>query len=300
MPAPDPPQPPVRGTSVVDDCMEKLTQNLFAVEVRLKYHEKLTQAQRAMFRSGCADTSGCEYTRVREQPCASVEVVPLTEPPDEGEAWALELRNKMRIVVREITAATTVDLRTALQYVRTHPPHTLCFIEDLLCCLRTSEPAGADAAKTFTEEWGEMVRMYLFLDWYLHQLECGCYSCKPDHGVPIARVLLARFKTADGDRCRVIAIDSKEPYRRPLRVDSCRPAIRGKIDLGQHLWQPLESVQAHMQASGVVLETEPVGVAKGAFNKVVDSALRMPEEGRPLRAFTILDPFKRERVIAFS
>ena len=303
-PPPPPAPPPAAGLapgrgSAIDDCLKKLTDNLFSVEVRLKYHEALTQAQRAMFRSGCADTSGCEYTRVREQPCAEVEVVADTEPVDDVEAWVKDFREKMRRIIQELRQAFSINVQTALQYVRTHPPYTLCFIEDLLCCLRPAEPSGAREAKAFTQDWAPLVAMYLFMDWYLHQLECACWSCKPDRGVPIARVLLQRIKTDRGDRCRVVKIDTMEPYRRPLRPELCRPIKRGDVDLAQYVWQPLDSVAARMQLSGIDMGHERIAAAD-AVDKIASGQLSMPGEMRTVLAHTILDPFARERIVAFS
>jgi hypothetical protein len=161
--------------------LPRLRQNLFAVELRLRYREKLAQPQRAMFRSGC-DTSGCEYTRVLEYPCVRAEPVPLDCLPDDSKQWREDFDQTWKKVREEIERVASVDLDEVLKYLRKHPPHKFCFLDDLVCCFRGSGTRDSYEAKKNADRWRPLVQFWLFVDWYLHYLECACWSCLPDRG----------------------------------------------------------------------------------------------------------------------
>src|SRR5205823_11568473 len=108
--------------------------------------------------------------------------------------------------------------------------YKFCFLDDVVCCLI------GQGRKAQTEL--RSIAFLLYLDWLLHEFQCPCPSCRPDRGVPIARVVLRRADQTAGRPCRVVLIEAATPYRRLLQRDDCRPVRRGRIDLVPYLWQP--------------------------------------------------------------
>jgi hypothetical protein len=277
-----------------EECYRGLRQNLFAVELRLRYRENLAQPQRAMFRSGC-DTSGCEYTRVLEYPCVRAEPVPLDCLPDDSKQWREDFDQSWTSVRDEIDRLLKLDLDSVLLYLRKHPPHKFCFLEDLVCCFRgtgTKDPATI-------KRWGPVLRFWLFLDWYLHQLECACWSCRPDRGVPIARVLLQRVKVNDAETCRVVLIETTAPWRRPLHKDRCRPIAPGARDLAPYLWQPVPYVTQQLREVGIRLSSAEMQITE-SITRIGESPVEVDADVRALRALVVKDPFDCERIVAFD
>ena len=282
-----------------EQCYSELRQNLFAVELRLRYRETLAQPERAMFRSGC-DTGGCEYTRVLEQPCVRAEPVPLDCLPDDSKEWRTTFNQARTSVRDEIERVLKLDLDAVLQYLRKRPPHKFCFLEDLVCCFRGSGTQEPAVAKRSAAVWRPLLGFWLFLDWYLHHLECACWSCRPDRGVPIARLLLQRVKVGEADTCRVVLIDSTPPWRRPLHKDRCRPIAPGARDLAPYLWQPVPYVTQQLREAGIRLASATVEVSSETIARIGDSPVEVDADVRALRALVIKDPFDCDRIVAFD
>jgi len=283
-----------------EQCYRGLRQNLFAVELRLRYREKLAQPQRAMFRSGC-DTSGCEYTRVLEYPCVRAEPVTLDCLPDDSQEWREHFNQSWTNLRDEIDRVLKLDLDAVLQYLRKHPPHKFCFLEDLVCCFRGTGTQDPTVLKRNAATWRPLLRFWLFLDWYLHHLECACWSCRPDRGVPIARVLLQRVKIDDADTCRVVLIDSTPPWRRALHKDRCRPIAPGARDLVPYLWQPVPYVVQQLREVGIQLASAEVQISEEAITtRIGESPVEVDGDVRALRALVVKDPFDCERIVAFE
>jgi hypothetical protein len=143
------------------------------------------------------------------------------------------------------------------------------------------------------------ILFWLFFDWLLHELECPCGSCRPDRGVPIARVLLRRSVERGQRRCRVMLIDTAPPHRRPLRKDPCRPVPRGEMDLAPYLWQPGVAAIDALAMQGINVRSQVLDEETlfGALGKMVLS-LRRDDDTR-LLALLVSDPFKCDRVAGF-
>ena len=268
---------------------------LFAVDLTLRYHEDLAQGQRTMFRHACGgDAQPCGYSRIVERPCVHLDVVKdLRVTPEDRDAieWERDFRVKLEAYIKELRAALLGrDAGDVVRYVRQHPLATLCFVEDYVCCIREQDKAGR-------ANWRGLVGEWLLLDWILQQLRCDCWSCRPDAGVRIARVLLRRIKVRAGVRCRVVMIDSGPRFRRALHK-ACRPIRTGAIDLAPYLWQPVSDVCTQLVTRGVKVPDVPP-LRKSLMEEVFTTGLLAVEAGRAISPVVMEDPLGVPRVAAF-
>jgi hypothetical protein len=286
-----------------DNCLDTLLGGLFAVNLSLRYHEDMAQGQRAMFRSGCSDVGSCEYTRVLERPCVHAEVASLNgDDDDESEVWHKEFSLRGALAQRDINAALKQGPEAVLKYLRRHPPYKFCFLGDLVCCLvdqYEQRDEKVDKKDPWGIGWGERLMLWLYLDWLLHELECPCWSCKPDRGVPLARVLLRRVSVRNEQTCRVLLIDTSVPHRRPLQKDTCRPIPRGRIDLAPYVWQPWPYVRERLGAIGVNVTEMSEKAEADLLSNLVRAPLLLDADARDLEAWVVKDPFSGDRVAAF-
>lgn len=224
------------------DCLRIPPEELFAMQLSLRYHEDLAQGQRALFRGPCADDGPCQYARVLERPCVHLEEVPLwrnqDEPTDE-ERWLRDFRRGLAQQVAAIRAAVLKGSDAVLQHIRHNPPYRFCHLEEMVCCLRRNETPNTPVP---TQRWLEIAKL-LMLDWMLRQLACPCPACPPDDGVPLGRVILRRRVVAGRAQCGVVMIDQDAAHRRALRKTPCRPVDATSGDLAAFLWQPASRLQ---------------------------------------------------------
>jgi hypothetical protein len=283
-----------------EDCLRELTRGLFAVDLSLVYGETLAQSQRAMFRSGCSDDGASEYTRVLEAPTVRPTVKPLDAPAADAEAerrWEEELRRERERAWAAIRDASARGLEELLRYVRHHPPHKLCFLEELLCCL---SKAGHEKARE--QESYRWIPIWLYLDWFMRQVDCPCFSCRSDDGVPLARVLMSRRILAGKTVCKVISIDTSERHRRLLHKDHCRPIRGGAIDLTSLVGRYREEVEGMLALQNVALELHELAAEDPAAHARMIAGHFSLEPGRDrrLRILTVRSPFGRELVAGFE
>jgi hypothetical protein len=270
--------------------------DMVAVNLTLRYDEKLSHGQRAMFRSDCCDVSGCEYGRIQERPCVHVEVAELDDCADDTTgrdilAWYTE---RVQEVITEVKTATQRNIAALIRYLRDHPPHSLCFIEEYLCCLLQKDEGKTRPLATAERM---LVSWWLYVDRLLHNFRCNCASCRTDRGVPIARVLLKRVKGRSGYRCQVMMIDERTPYRRPLTLE-CRPINPGYLDLVPFLWQPRRQVEARLVAEG--MEVVPDDKKPVEFERGTKGGDWSAPRGSTIRLLSIKDPVECDRVTAFQ
>lgn len=254
-----PPPPPAAGTPTRGEepsCFDLDIADAVAVRISLRYHEDLAQGQRAMFRSGCTETAACEYTRVLERPCVSLEMIPIDakfgELPDEAQ-WIDDLKTATAAEVCRLMQLTSGGLEAVLQELRRHPPFQTCFLEDVVCCLLEQQKADKLA-----NDWALKLMLRMYMDWLMRQLRCDCWSCRPDTGVPLATVLLRRTVVDGKARCRVVGIGTRGSHRRLLRKDSCRPLTQGMIDLTPFLMESAKSLQGRLRSMGMSMNTTEV------------------------------------------
>jgi hypothetical protein len=297
-----------------EDCWQTLGADLFAVNLTLRYHEDMAHGQRAMFRSGCSDSGACEYSRVLENPCVHAEIgVADCYEDEEYQSWSREFEIRRVKAEREIQAALKAGPEGVLQYLRRHPPYKFCFLEELVCCLIGQPEPDSDGSNAYERRQQKnpdsaiwrgsygRIEFWLYLDWLQHELECPCWVCKPDRGVPLARVLLKRMRVRGEDTCRVMLIDVSVPHRRPLRKDVCRPVPRGAIDLAPYLWQSDQYVRDQLGSVGVTVNERQVASEAELVGKLgLDALLIDTRAARRVDAFIVTDPFKCKRVVAFG
>jgi len=309
---PTPPaNPDDRAQDGPRDCFELSRGDLFAVQLNLRYHEDLAQGQRAMFRGGCSDVGPCEYARVLERPCVHLEVVPWkVEPYDEAkdeQQWLDSLRQRLqRHWHQRILPVLQQGPDAVLRYLAHNPPYQLCFLEEVLCCLREQAAPDPNARERALDPELLRVGMYLVWDWLLRELQCPCASCRPDTGVPLSRVLLRRTVTGNRTQCKVLMIDSHVPHRRPLRKDDCRPIPEGRIDLKQFLWQSPAFVQSRFDSLRVKLSQndnylQTANAQQFESLMAERQILTFDPAWQPgLIAHVVTDPFGTPRIAAFE
>jgi hypothetical protein len=290
-----------------EKCWGMLRGDVVGVDLWLRHHEDLAQGQRSLLRSGCGDAGGCEYTRVRENPCvyAEVDVTNRTCDDDtEWETWVSAFYERYRLFIAEIRGVLAKGLDAIVHYLHKHPPYRLCFLEEFVCCLRETEKPNAPRNIGQPGVYST-IGFWIYYDWLLHQLECPCQGCRPDRGVPLARVLVRRPDERDG-KCRVLFIDAGSPPRRWLRKDPCRPLPRGAIDLAPYLWQP-RGVLGDLRRMGVAVKdtVEKQGwiderAAYILAGRTREELFVQPDQQQGVIAHVVRDPFDCERVAAFS
>jgi hypothetical protein len=298
-PEDDPCAPPPKDTkkglrgqpaAAAKDCWERIGENAFAVDLTLRYHEDLFNGQRVL--AQCGAEASCDYARINEQPCVHAELVDLTSPQrvgvrDPNEEFRKELQDTEKTIVEAFNDGP----RGVREYLRQHPPARLCFLEDLLCCLVDAES---------TQKRDPLVRsrlaLWLLYDWLLQRLECDCWACKPDVGVPIARVYLSRSSGAKPE-CRVIFIDQSAPFRRALSKQECFSIPGQAIDLRRFYWQPYDD------AAGLEIEGMRVDVIKSESELLksdLSATLLFARPEQKLRALVAPDLLGQLRILSVS
>jgi hypothetical protein len=275
--------------------------DMMAVNLTLRYDEKLSHGQRAMFRSDCCDVSGCEYGRIQERPCVYVgELEDANGCKDddidaENLTWVKEGVDE---AVAEITrlVRSGANLTSIIRHLKEHPPHSLCFIEEYLCCLLRRKN-GATDSRTLGDLDRKRLAWWLWADRMLHLMRCNCSPCSTDRGVPIARVLLKKVKVRGGYGCRVMMVDERPPYRRPLTLE-CRPIAPGHLDFVPYLWHPRGQVTARLEAAGMTVV--PDDRKQADFMQDTKTAVWSAARGSTIRLFSTKDPVKCDRVTGFQ
>jgi hypothetical protein len=215
----------------------------------------------------------------------------------EWKRWEEHFSIKRDRVLEEIDALlSTGDPDVVLRYLRRHPPYKFCFLHELVCCLRDRDKT-MQGKRLVSDEWRD-VALYIYIDWYLHELACECWSCRPDRGVPIARVLLQRIENRSDQHCRVVMIDTAVPFRRPLRKDPCRPIPADALDLAPWLWQPVSYATAGLRAVGVRLTPQSLAT-HDVPTYLKGGRLWLDPEQQVLDAVYFKDRFGCERIVAF-
>ncbi len=285
------------------DCMNPRLDDLFMVQLSLRYREDLAQGQRAMFRGPCSDDGPCQYARVLEQPCVHLEEVPMFQGRDdrsEEERWHDAFRNRLEREVAALGAAAVKGAGGMLQYIRRKPPYQLCYLEEMVCCLLTNE---TDTRKTASADLFRIGKL-LLVDWLLRELRCPCTSCLPDEGVPLGRVIMRRSVVAGATKCSVVMIDQSAAHRRALRKDACRPIGVDTLDLAPYLWQPASALdqlrKRAMQFNVIEADVTDAGGLAAQLGTFAKTALTFdPESGGSLGVHLVKDIVGTERIAFF-
>jgi hypothetical protein len=161
-----------------------------------------------------------------------------------------------------------------------------------VCCLFDDEAAKIERSD---ENKGRFV-LWLLYDWYLQQLECDCWSCKPDEGVPLARVYLARSDEPGGG-CHVIFIDHSPSHRRTLSRDDCLIVPDGWLDLRRFHWQPVESARAALDRYDIDIIKDVS--ARDALDKFMPKSVLFMAPGKRVQGYAFADPSGLRRLLGF-
>lgn len=225
------------------------------VDLYIAYAEEDTDPQAALTRSACQQVSACEPTRTHE----SFRLVPVCSAGDDAlvraeRAWKKRYDASLEVVREYVKHRDGFDDRSwtgerardwLVGWIKRHPLNQFCALHDWLCDLRPENLASlGDEAIVAT------VLLWLVQDYRHAFLNCECYECAGQPGVPLARIWLEPTDVDREQRCRVIAIDPYPPYRRPLSP-ACWPAAPGRVNLGGLIWHRPEEACTRLGDLGV-------------------------------------------------
>jgi hypothetical protein len=195
-----------------------------------------------------------EFSRIAETSRVECTIGPADHDPLQAEVakWENGYSQCLDVVTRyqnECGKAKGADIqRWLMQWLGRNPPRQFGFLKDWI--------AEAD-----TEKWVEKLAVQA-LFWIVQDcrntfLQSGCSGCESAAGVPIAR-LWVRLPAAGAtkSKCRVLAIDTQRPYRRPI-LGACWPAPLGQVNAGQVIWRQAEDARAILNGLGIRSSTTP-------------------------------------------
>jgi hypothetical protein len=140
------------------------------------------------------------------------------------------------------------------------------------------------------------------IDWWKRQLQCSCFACTPDNGVPLGVVILQRATENGRTTCKLREIDARKRYRRWLKIQTCQ-RVRD-VGLLEHLGQSLDSATKTLRARGVELkDAGGTGIKSFAgFHPVAEKFTMSinPLERKELRAHVFVDLNGVRRIIGFE
>lgn len=220
------------------------------VDIYLRYDEKLSQPATAMGRGSCREAAECEYSRTRESYKLTWEYGMLEGDPVRARAehWhqgyekCLDVLTKFNARFRGAGFTGAETRRFLLDWLERNPQHYSCNRRDEICGL-----SDDDLGKNWvlTELLFQMVQ-----DCRNAYLNCACFGCEDDTGVPLARVWFEKQERGGREHCCIVAIDPYPPFRRPLQPE-CWPAPLGYVNVGRAIWHRWEEVCTMMADLGV-------------------------------------------------
>jgi len=296
-------------------------EELQAVDILIRYSESQSDSRSALARGGCGGAAGCEYTRVHEgseiycRPADGCEVA--DDPWIEWETEYVEGLRKLRADLDRLVQTpkfdTTVDRRAAIDrfiaYVTRHSPHSFCFISEWLCYLQGTQveidpkdDQKQKAAATELRAAFAQVAFWIVQDWRNEYLLKPCRGCGPETGIHLARVWIWMRRDNRGkETLSTVYVNAYPPFRRALSDDEWQlPA--DKINLGSHVWTPVETALPMLRRTGIspVLQHIDATISAFAGNEVLlaDAGTDTPE---PLTMYWTFDPHcpDQRRVVAF-
>lgn len=227
----------------------RLQQNMRVVDVFLRYDQQPSEPTTALGRSSCKQVSECEYSRTRESYKLTWEFGVIGSDPlrARAERW-LEGYEKCLDVLKEFRYQFSQRLdpvevrRWLLHWIDTHPQYHLCNLGDAWC--RLEEQMFGD------ERFIIQVLFQLVQNCRNLYLNCDCFGCDEDAGIPLARVWLVHNGNDQGNGCHVVVIDPYPPYRRPIQPE-CWPAPLGYVNVGRFIWHRWQEVCTQLSDLGV-------------------------------------------------
>jgi hypothetical protein len=267
-------------------------EELRAFDLCLVSDEQMTGGQRAMVRGNCAPMDDCQFTRVKETgKLAAKEVADPFAPARSHEIddYRLKLRDFLESLYKN--SNTPLTLLTFLS----GKLHSFCFLEDWLCKL--SRPAGGPPA-----DWQDDIFPYIVQDFRNHYFLCSCVSCASNScdgdGVPLSRVWIWDRKDANCRMCKVVYIESRPPFRRPLSR-ACRPTEPGCLDVSPYIWRDRDEVAGELKQIGY----EHIALKESSMNDIAvlaDREILCLRRGEKTIMHFRADPYGQPRVVAFQ
>lgn len=219
------------------------------VDIYLRYDEKPSEPTTALGRGSCKQVSECEYSRTRESYKLTWEFGVQGSDPVQAHAerWH-EGYEKCLDVLKEFRGQFTngfpaADVRRWLvRWIDAHPQSRLCDKREAIC----------SAPESYLSNEGNLVRLLfeLVLECRTTYLNCDCFGCEKDTGVPLARVWLTTDEGGGREGCRIRAIDPFPPYRRPIKPE-CWPAPLGSVNVGRFIWHRWDEACTALDDLGV-------------------------------------------------
>lgn len=278
--------PPPGGILVDSIPFEQLR----AFDLCLVSDELMTGGQRAVIRGNCAPMDDCQFTRVKETgKLVAKEVI---DPFARAVSHEVDIYRQRLIELAETLDENSTSPATLLAYLA-GTLHSFCFIEDMLC--------EFSRRKNCPPNWQEQVIPYIIQDFRNHYLLCSCVSCVGNScdgdGVPLARVWIWDRKDASCKMCKVIYMESRRPYRRPLSRE-CRATDPGCIDVSPYLWRDKDEVLDELK--GLAFEIRPHESTMKDIPILGKREILCLRHDAPTVMHFREDPYGQARVVAFQ
>lgn len=239
----------VAGGSLIGSPGAAESARLRVVDIYLRYDEKPSEPTTALGRGSCKQVSECEYSRTRESYKLTWEFGVQGNDPVQAHAvrWH-EGYEKCLDVLKEFRGQFTngfpaADVRRWLvRWIDAHPQSRLCDKREAIC----------SAPESYLSDERNLVRLLfeLVLECRTTYLNCDCFGCESDTGVPLARVWLTTDEGGGKEGCRIRAIDPYPPYRRPIKPE-CWPAPLGSVNVGRFIWHRWDEACTALDDLGV-------------------------------------------------
>jgi hypothetical protein len=218
------------------------------VDIYLRYDERPSEPATALGRGSCKQVTECEYSRTRESYKLTWEFgVEGSDPVEARAARWHEGYEKCLDVLKEFRARFTNGFPAAdvkrwlVRWIDAHPESSLCGTRDAVC----------NAVESLTQEKNLVGLLFeLVTACRTSYLNCDCFGCERETGVPLARVWLTMDEGGGQEACRIRAIDPYPPYRRPIMPD-CWPAPLGSVNVGRFIWHRWEEACTSLDDLGV-------------------------------------------------
>ena len=231
----------------------RVLENAHAVDLFLHYQEEGTEPQTALHRDACG-RGDCQNSRVREGYRVDWQPADDRSADTASSIWMDRYQN--RRAVAQKFARNVSDAGADLSRV-----------QDLIEAWLRDRPTGR--RYEFAYEWVRRlskhpdqgwlealpeVVFWLVMDDLESWLTCDSHDCDRSVGIPLARIWLGGRDAADRRPCRIVAIDDRSPWRRPLRRDDCLPAPIDCVNLGRFIGERWDTVAAELAAAGIELD----------------------------------------------
>lgn len=232
-------EPTIETITLAGKTYEKVS----VVDLLIHYDEREAEQRRA-YGGGCRPRIECRPGRVREWHRLSAR--PAGDSAQVAEKrlheWKEDFKACLEPLEKLLVTGGSRGQRL-LDWLARHPLAQFGFVEEWVRQMSGDK-----------EDELAHALLYVLLDCLGRFIAAKCPSCNAADGVPLARVWL---QSADGGRCRVLAIDPSPPHRRPLGMDPLL-APDGKRNLAHLLWIPPDDATRALRVLGMRAMSETI------------------------------------------